>query len=87
MTSAAVRPLHLQKSTDAGTETVGDKTLDKITSKTSKAELKQDANVEAELKLIKSDVKVESSDGTILFDREGGHVNPIAQERSLEETK
>ena len=57
-----------------GTETVGGKTLDKITSKTTKVELKQDPNVEAELKLVKSDVKVDSSDGTILFDREGGHV-------------
>jgi hypothetical protein len=57
-----------------GTEKVGDKTLDKITSKTTKAELKQDPAVEAELKLVKSDVKVESSDATILFDREEGHV-------------
>jgi hypothetical protein len=57
-----------------GTEKVGDKTLDKITSKTTGAELKQDANAEADLKLVKSDVKVESSDGTILFDREAGCV-------------
>ena len=58
----------------AGTEKIGDKTLDKISSTTTKAELKQDPAVDAELKLIKSDVKVESSDGTILFDREAGHV-------------
>ncbi len=57
-----------------GTENSGGKTLDKITSKTTKAELKQDPNVEADLKLVKSDVKVDSSEGTILFDREGGHV-------------
>jgi Family of unknown function (DUF6263) len=57
-----------------GTEKVGDKTLDKITSKTTKAELKQDPAVEAVVKLLKSDVKVESSGGTILFDREAGHV-------------
>jgi hypothetical protein len=56
-----------------GTEKVGDKTLDKITSKTTKAELKQDPAAEAQLKLIKSDVKVESSGGTILFDREAGY--------------
>ena len=57
-----------------GTEKVGDKTLEKITSKTTGAELKQDPNVDAGLKLVKSDVKVESSDATILFDREAGHV-------------
>jgi uncharacterized protein DUF6263 len=57
-----------------GTEKIGDKTLDKISSKTTKAELKQDPAVEADLKLVKSDVKVESSDATILFDREEGHV-------------
>ena len=57
-----------------GTEKVGDKTLDKITSKTTKAELKQDPAAETPLKLIKSDVKVESSGGTILFDREAGYV-------------
>ncbi len=57
-----------------GTEKVGDKTLEKITSKTTGAELKQDPNVDAGLKLVKSDVKVESSDATILFDREAGYV-------------
>ena len=57
----------------AGTEKVGDKTLDKITSKTIKAELKQDPAVDAQLKLIKSDVRVESSGGTLLFDREAGY--------------
>jgi hypothetical protein len=67
--------LTLQKKYEyVGTEKVGDKTLDKITSKTTKAELKQDPDVEADLKLVKGDVKVESSDGTILFDREEGHV-------------
>ena len=57
-----------------GTEKIGDKTLDKITARTTKVELKQDPAVAADLKLVKSDVKVESSDSTILFDREEGHV-------------
>ncbi len=57
-----------------GTEKLGDKMLDKITNKTTKVELKQDPAVETPLKLVKSEVKVESSDGTILFDREQGHI-------------
>ena len=36
--------------------------------------LKQDPASESPFKLIKSDVKVESSGGTILFDREAGYV-------------
>ncbi len=44
--------LTLQKKYEyVGTEKVGDKTLDKITSKTTKAELKQDPDVVADLKL------------------------------------
>jgi hypothetical protein len=58
----------------AGTETKGDKTLDKITSKTTKVELKQDAGGNPQLKLVKSEVGVDSSDETILFDREEGQV-------------
>ena len=58
----------------AGTEKKGDKTLDKITSKTTNAELKQDPDANAQLRLKKSAVKVESSDETILFDRELGQV-------------
>ncbi|MFI5461116.1 MAG: DUF6263 family protein [Isosphaerales bacterium] len=57
-----------------GTEKNGDKTLDKISSKTTKVELKQDGAAESPLKLKKSDLKVESSNETILFDREEGHV-------------
>jgi hypothetical protein len=57
-----------------GTENKGGKTLDKITGKTSKVELKQDASGNPQLKLLKSDVKVDSSDETILFDREEGQV-------------
>ena len=69
-----------------GTEKVGDKTLDKIKSKTTKAELKQDPNVDADLKLVKSDVKVESSDATILFDREAGHVVSCGEASGSRET-
>jgi hypothetical protein len=58
----------------AGTEDKAGKTLDKITSKTSKVELKQDEAGNPQLKLVKSDVKVDSSDETILFDREEGQV-------------
>ncbi len=67
--------LTLQKKYEyLGTEKVGSKTLDKISVKTTKAELKQDPAAQAPLKLVKGDVKVESSGGTILFDREEGHV-------------
>jgi hypothetical protein len=57
-----------------GTEKKGDKTLERISSKTTKAELKQDPAANAQLKVVKNDVKVESSDETILFDREEGQV-------------
>jgi len=57
-----------------GTEKKGGKTLDKISSKTTKVEFKQDPAADAQLKLKKSDVKIESSDETILFDREEGQV-------------
>jgi hypothetical protein len=58
----------------AGTENKDGKTLDKITSTTSKVELKQDAAANSPLKLVKSDVRVDSSEETILFDREEGQV-------------
>jgi hypothetical protein len=53
-----------------GTEKKGDKTFDKITSTTTRVELKQDPPANAQLKLLNSNVKVDSSDETILFDRE-----------------
>ena len=56
----------------AGTEKKGDKTLDKITSKAIEVKYSMDPNAESPLKVTKSDLKVESSDGTILFDREAG---------------
>jgi hypothetical protein len=58
----------------AGTEKKGDKTLDKITAKTIEVKLKVDPDSQAPAKVTKSDLKVESSGGTILFDREAGRV-------------
>jgi Family of unknown function (DUF6263) len=58
----------------AGTEKKGDKTLDKITTKTLEVKLKDDPNDQSPAKITKSDLKVESSEGTILFDREAGCV-------------
>ncbi|MGP0062817.1 MAG: DUF6263 family protein [Isosphaeraceae bacterium] len=57
-----------------GTEKKGDKTLDKITSKAVDVKFSMDPNAQSPLKVTKSDLKVESSDGTILFDREAGCV-------------
>ncbi len=58
----------------AGTEKVGDKTLDKIKTKVTGVDYKQDPNAEAQFKVVKSAMKVESSEGTILFDREEGRL-------------
>jgi hypothetical protein len=58
----------------AGTEKVGEKTFDKIKSKVTGVEYKQDPNAEAQFKVVKSNLKVESSEGTILFDREEGRL-------------
>jgi Family of unknown function (DUF6263) len=58
----------------AGTEKKGDKTLDKITVKTLDIKMKSDPNSQSPSKVTKSDLKVDSSDGTILFDREAGRV-------------
>jgi Family of unknown function (DUF6263) len=67
--------LTLQKKYEyLGTEKKGDRTLDKISSKATKVELKQDPNVNAQLKVVKSDVKIESSEETILFDNESGQM-------------
>jgi hypothetical protein len=58
----------------AGTEKKGDKTLDKITSKAIEVKYSMDADAPSPLKVTKSDLKIGSSDGTILFDREEGCV-------------
>ncbi len=59
-----------------GTEKKADKTLEKISCKV--LEVKYDAGSAATteklpLKITKNDLKVDSSDGTLLFDREQGH--------------
>ena len=57
-----------------GTEKKGTKTLDKITGKVTEVKYSQDPNSRSPLKVIKSDLKVDSSEETILFDREEGCV-------------
>jgi hypothetical protein len=67
--------LHFQKKYEyIGTEKKGDKTFDKIRATATKVELKQDAAVNAQLKVLNGEVAVESSDETILFDRDLGRV-------------
>jgi hypothetical protein len=56
-----------------GTEKKGDKILEKISSKVLEVKYDQDPKGKLPLKVVKSDLKVESSEGTILFDREQGH--------------
>jgi hypothetical protein len=58
----------------AGTETKGNKTLDKIKGKVIEFKYNLDPQALSEFKVIKSDLKIESSDETILFDREAGCV-------------
>lgn len=58
----------------AGTEKKGGKTLDKITSKALEVKYRMDPDAPNPLKVTKSDLKIESSAGTILFDREAGCV-------------
>ena len=55
-----------------GTVKKGEKTLDKIAVKSLEVTYKMEPNAESPAKVTKSDLKVESSDGTILFDREAG---------------
>jgi hypothetical protein len=58
----------------AGTEKKDDATLDKITVKTTEVKYAMAANSPSPLKVLKSDLKIASSDGVILFDREAGRV-------------
>ena len=53
-----------------GTEKVANKSLDKISSKVLEVTYKQDPDANTPLKAVKSNLKIDSSDGTILFDRE-----------------
>ena len=57
-----------------GTEKKGDKTLEKIGFKVIDIKYDQDPKGKLPVNVVKSDLKVESSEGTILFDREEGHV-------------
>ncbi len=67
-------PLSIRKKYEyAGTEKRGDKALDKITIKVLEVKCPpQDSRTASPLKVTKSDLKVESSEGTLLFDREAG---------------
>jgi hypothetical protein len=58
----------------AGTEKRDAKTYDKINVKTTEVKYEMDPNSPSPLKATKSDLKVDSGDGTILFDRDGGKV-------------
>jgi Family of unknown function (DUF6263) len=58
----------------AGNEKRGNASLEKINVKTIEVSYKMDPTSPSPLKVSKSDLKVESGTGTILFDREGGHV-------------
>ncbi len=58
----------------AGTEKKGDKSLDKITSKAIEVKYSMDPDADSPAKVTKSDLKVESSSATMLFDREAGCV-------------
>jgi hypothetical protein len=62
-----------------GTEKKGEKTLDKIGSKV--LEIKNNINPSSNLpmKIVKSELKVESSEGRILFDREAGHLVSLGE--------
>lgn len=57
-----------------GIEKKGGKLLEKISSKVLDIKYDQDPKGKLPVKVVKSDLKVESSDGTILFDREEGHI-------------
>ena len=57
-----------------GTEKKTDEVLEKITSKVLEVKYDQDLKGNLPVKVVKSDLKVESSDGTILFNREAGHL-------------
>jgi len=57
-----------------GSEKKGDKMLDRIGSKVIEVTYKQDPEANTPLKAVKSNLKIDSSDGTILFDHEEGHV-------------
>ncbi len=57
-----------------GTVTKDGKTLDKIDVKATEVTYKQDADTKSPAKVTKSDLKVDSGEGTLLFDRAAGNV-------------
>jgi hypothetical protein len=57
-----------------GAETKLGRTLDRVSSKAFEVELKQDAGTKSQLKVVKSNLKVQSSEENILFDRLEGCV-------------
>jgi hypothetical protein len=57
-----------------GIEKKGDKPLEKISSKIVEIKYDRDPDGKLPVKVVKSDLKAESSDGTVLFDREEGHI-------------
>lgn len=57
-----------------GVEKKEGKSYDKISAQAVKVDLKQDPQTKSPLKVVKSDLKIESSTGTILFDRADGQV-------------
>ena len=57
-----------------GSEKKGDKSVEKISYKVLEVKYDKDQKDTLPLKVVKNDLKVESSDGTILFDRDNGHV-------------
>ena len=61
-----------------GTEKKGDKTLEKVTFKVLEVKYDQEAVDKLPVKVVKNKLKVESSEGTILFDREEGHVVSVS---------
>ncbi len=58
----------------AGNEKKGDKTLEKINCKMLEVKHNPDPSSKLPLKFVKSDLKIESSEGTIFFDRDAGCV-------------
>ena len=79
------RPTTVRQSASArkfeylGTQQKGDKKLDKIGSKVLEVKYTTDPNSNLDLKVVKSELKAESSEGTILFDREAGHMVSIKE--------
>ncbi len=62
-----------------GTEKRGEKNLPKISQKVLDVKYDTDAKAKLPLKVVKSDLKIQSSDGMILFDREEGYVVSASQ--------